>query len=201
MVKPMKVYIDQYMATRSYQKMPHVDDGEQWEADPDDEATQKEFDEFKLWLDSTTAASSAPHDASVKAEPCSTSATVASMAPPSVPRKCECVEKPCILVGFHSFMLNIRPHQNHKFGLDPMTVARSSSVWFNSGACTTTQVSMIGLTCWSKWSRPRSEFSKQTCAILRCTQKPTEIAREKLALHTYVHCRVCVIVCGHIKWN
>lgn len=96
MAQPMKDYIDQYMATRSYSKHPSdfMLDDDEGDAEPDDDATQKEFEDFRKWLDDVAPSSSAPAIA-----PNPASAKDASMDPSPALQKCQCIEVPCTLVG------------------------------------------------------------------------------------------------------
>ena len=89
--------IDGYMATRMALKLgTGIDDDGQLPDDEDDPSTKQEFDDFKQWLEATTAKKGSSSSATLPPKP-----VVADHMPPpvEVPKKCKCNSNPCNSIG------------------------------------------------------------------------------------------------------
>ena len=92
--------IDAYMATRMASKLGAGNDDDDFGLhadDEDDPSTKQEFDEFKKWLETTTAKAGSSSSATLPPKPV---VVVDPMPPPvELPKKCKCNANPCNSIG------------------------------------------------------------------------------------------------------
>ena len=86
--------IDAYMATRMASKLGAGNDDDDFGLNP---STKQEFDEFKKWLETTTAKAGSSSSATLPPKPV---VVVDPMPPPAeLPKKCKCNANPCNSIG------------------------------------------------------------------------------------------------------